>query len=103
MPNFYGDIPGHQIAPIEITNSKGKKSSSMNRAKAGKPKTTFSSGPSFKARTVGKRPPTGVQKRAAPAIPRERAAQGWDNSNTTDSKYFDKNIDRDYLRKQRTS
>ena len=73
----------------------------MNRAKAGKPKTTFSSGPSFKARTGGKRPPTGTQKRAVPAISREKAAHGWDNSNATDSKFFDKNIDKDYLRKQR--
>ena len=37
-----------------------------------------------------------------PVISREKASQGWDNNNATDSKFFDKNIDKDYLRKQRS-
>lgn len=50
----------------------------------------ISSGPSYKLGKGGqvKRPPTA--KRAEPVVKREQVASGWDNTNTTESKFFDK-------------
>lgn len=67
--------------------------------KTGNKKTTFSSGPSYKPPSKGKRPPT-AGKRAEPIVNRQKASVGWDNSNTTDSKFFDKSQDKDFMRKQ---
>lgn len=86
------------MTPIEINNGKSiKKSSSMNKMKYGRKQ--ISSGPSYKLGKGGapKRPPT--EKRAEPVVKRENAASGWDNSNNTDSKFFDKKQDKDYMRK----
>ena len=86
------------MKPIEINNGRSiKKSSSMNKMKYGRK--PISSGPSYTKGKGGtqKRPPTA--KRAEPVAKRENVASGWDNTNTTDSKFFDKKQDKDYMRK----
>ena len=45
-----------------------------------------------------KRPTTA--KRIEPAIKREKAATGWNMTTVPESKFFDKSIDKDYLRKK---
>jgi len=54
----------------------------------------FSGPPKF---SKNKLPPS--QKKAQPAVKREQASSGWNNSNMPESKFFDKNQDRDFLKK----
>ena len=84
LPDYFGDgIP----KPIEIQNGKRKRSTSQKK-KGSKPATK-----PMKA-ALKKRPPTATAK--APAKP----AAGWNASTVAESKFFDKDQDKELARKQ---
>ena len=45
----------------------------------------------------------GIPKKIQPTIDKEKAAKGWNNTNVPDAKYFDKELDKDYLKKKKNS
>lgn len=54
----------------------------------------MSAGPKFKL--GGQKPP----KKIEPTVKREQVSKGWNNTNVPEAKYFDKDLDKDYLKKK---
>lgn len=91
MPDYFGDPK-----PIEIDGSKKVKKRSTSRKRG---QLTMTAGPKFKLNNQR----GGIPKKIQPTIDKEKAAKGWNNTNVPDAKYFDKELDKDYLKKKKNS
>lgn len=91
LPDYFGDPK-----PIEIDGSKKVKKRSTSRKKG---QLTMTAGPKFKLNNQK----GGIPKKIQPTIDKEKAAKGWNNTNVPDAKYFDKELDKDYLKKKKNS
>lgn len=107
LPNYFGDLPGsianrQQPDAIEISNAKRgrpKKAGTVNLGShLGARNRPSSAG--AKGTIKGLR---GAQKRVEPAISREKAVSGWNDSTVPAAKYFDPSQDKDYMRKKRAA